>query len=606
MTAPEHESALLRAGRFLEDNTCIAILLIMSVLPLVHVIGREWFGGGLTGSIVIVQHLTMWISFLGAVLAARTDRLLALSTAEFLPEAWRARVDVAVAVVAVAITAALCIASVELVSIDRSFGDIAAWGIPVWLFTAVMPIAFAVITLRLIWHSADNWRGRAVAAGGLLIVIASAALPGSFAAMLVAPSLLVIVFSVLLGAPIYAALGGAALILFIAEGTPISAVPGEAYRMSTSAMLPAIPLFTLAGYLLAEGGASQRLLRLFKAIVGWMPGGVAVVVTLVLAFFTPLTGASGITILAMGGLLLPMLVRSGYRESHSIGLVTVSGSIGIFFPPSLPVILYAYYAELDLNSLFIAGLVPGVILIAAVGAWGAMRGTTNALMRSPFDVRELAAALWVAKWEVLLPVVILTGIFGGYTTLVEASAITVLYAFVIECVVFRELDLRRDVRRIVIESAAMIGGFMIILSVALGLTNYLIIAQVPSQVLAWVSALIDSPYVFLLTLNVFLIVVGALMDIYSAIIVIVPLIVPLAAAYGINPTHLAIVFLANMQLGYLMPPMGENLFLAAYRFKQPLARLYRCVLPFVGVILAVVLLITYIPGLTLWAIGALN
>ncbi|MGD2168254.1 MAG: TRAP transporter large permease, partial [Gammaproteobacteria bacterium] len=321
---------------------------------------------------------------------------------------------------------------------------------------------------------------------------------------------------------------------------------------------------------------------------------------------TPLTGASGITILAMGGLLLPMLLRSGYSESHSLGLVTVSGSIGIFFPPSLPVILYAYYAELDLNSLFVAGLVPGLVLIVAVSAWGAMRGTKSGLTRNPFDAHEFLAALWGARWEVLLPGVVLVGIFGGYTTLVEASAITVLYAFIVECVIYRELDLRQDLRRITIESATMIGGFMIILSVALGLTNFLIIAQVPSHVLNWVSAIIESPYVFLLTLNLFLIVIGALMDIYSAIIVIVPLIVPLAAAYGINPTHLAIVFLANMQLGYLMPPMGENLFLAAYRFEQPLARLYRCVLPFVGVILAVVLTVTYVPGLTLWAIDTLD
>lgn len=581
----------------------------MSVLPLAHVIGREWLGGGLPGSIVIVQHLTMWISFVGAVVAARTDRLLALSTAEFLSETWRPRINVFVAFVAVVITTALCVASIQLVWTDRLFGDIAAWQIPIWMFTAVMPAAFGVITFRLIWHSADHWGGRAIAASGLVIVIAAAALPDSlFDALFdvtLVPSLLVIALSVLLGMPIYAALGGAALILFAAEGTPISAVPGEAYRMSTSAMLPAIPLFTLAGYLLAEGGASQRLLQLFRAVVGWMPGGVALVVTLVLAFFTPLTGASGITILAMGGLLLPMLVRSGYSQTHSLGLITVSGSIGIFFPPSLPVILYAYYAELDLNSLFIAGLVPGVLLIAAVGAWGAMRGTTDGLKRSEFSVHELMAALWNAKWEILLPVIVLVGIFGGYTTLVEASAITVFYAFTIECVVFRELGFR-DLRRIVVESAAMIGGFMIILSVALGLTNYLIIAQIPTYVLEWVSSIIESPYVFLLMLNVFLIAIGALMDIYSAIIVIVPLIVPLAAAYGINPTHLAIVFLANMQLGYLMPPMGENLFLSAYRFEQPLTYLYRCVLPFVLVILAIVLIITYVPGLTLWAPGLIN
>jgi C4-dicarboxylate transporter DctM subunit len=602
MDTPEREPPSVRLWHVLEDNVCVAILIVMSMLPLVHVIGREWFGGGLSGSIVIVQHLTMWISFIGAMLAARSGRLLALSTSEFFSESWRPRINVVIAIFAVAITGALCVASVQLVLIDRSFGDIAAWQIPIWIFTAVMPIAFAAITLRLIWRSADNWRGRAIACSGLLVVAIIAMFPDALLDTIVVPGLLIIVVGVALGMPIYAALGGAALLLFAAEGTPISAVPGEAYRMGTSAMLPAIPMFTLAGYLLAEGGASQRLLRLFRAIVGWLPGGVAIVVTLVLAFFTPLTGASGITILAMGGLLLPMLVSSGYKESHSLGLITVSGSIGIFFPPSLPVILYAYYAELDLNALFIAGLVPGFVLIVAVGAWGALRGTKGGPVRSSFDIRELLAALRGAIWEVLLPVIVLAGIFGGYTTLVEASAMTVLYAFIVECLVFREFKLS-DLRRIVVESATMIGGFMIILSVALGLTNYLVIAQVPSYVLEWVSSVIESPYVFLLTLNAFLIVVGALMDIYSAIIVIVPLIVPLAGAYGINPTHLAIVFLANMQLGYLMPPMGENLFLSAYRFSQPLTYLYRCVLPFVCVILAVVILITYVPGLTLWALS---
>jgi tripartite ATP-independent transporter DctM subunit len=590
----------------LEDSFCIVVLAAMSVLPLVHVVSREWLGSGFAGSILIVQHMTMWISFLGAALAARSDRLLALSTSEFLPARYRGVCSIAVGVVSVAITSLLGVASLQLVAIDRSFGDIAAWGVPIWVFTAVMPIAFAMILLRLIWHASSSWRGRVIAATGCLFAALFFVVPDASAQQLLMPLGAMILAAMVLGMPIYAALGGAALLLFWAEGTPISAVPGEAYRMSTSAMLPAIPLFTLAGYLLAEGGSSKRLLRLFSALVGWMPGGIAIVVTLVLAFFTPLTGASGITILAMGGLLLPMLVRSGYSETHSLGLVTVSGSIGIFFPPSLPVILYAFYADLELNTLFLAGLLPGLLLIAAVGAWGALRGSERALSRTQFDARELRAALWEAKWEVLLPIVIVGGIFGGYATLVEASAITVLYAMIVEFVVFKELSWRHDLRRIMVESATMIGGFMIILSVALGLTNYLIIAQIPSAVLEWVSEIIESPYVFLLTLNLFLIVVGALMDIYSAIIVIVPLIAPMAAAYGINPTHLAIVFLANMQLGYLMPPMGENLFLSAYRFEQPLTRLYRCVLPFVAVILAVVLVVTYVPALTLWALDVLN
>jgi len=585
-----------------EDYLAVVVLACMSLLPLAEIVAREWLGGGVPGSISIVQHMTMWISFLGAALAARSDRLLALSTGSFLPGQWRDAVGVSANFLGITITALLFLASFQLVQVDRSFNDVAAWGIPVWVLTAVMPVAFALITGRLIWHASPGWPGRGAAALGLIGALLLLVVPQGLGASLLLPLGIVILLGTALGMPIYAAIGGAALLLFWAEGTPISAVPGEAYRMSTSPMLPAIPLFTLAGYLLSEGGSSQRLLRLLSALVGWMPGGLAIVVTAVLAFFTPLTGASGVTILAMGGLLLPMLVKARYSERNALGLVTVSGSIGVLFPPSLPVILYAYYAELRLGDLFIAGIVPGIVLVAVVAAWAAWTGTREGATRSPFNGAELARALWGARFEILLPVVILAGIFGGFATLVEASALTVLYAFIIECVFFRELHWRRDVVRVAIESATMIGGFMIILSVALGLTNYLIIAQIPMQVLSWVQEFIESPYVFLLMLNVLLIIVGALMDIYSAIIVLVPLIAPMAGAYGIHPVHLGIIFLANMQLGYLMPPMGENLFLSAYRFDKPLAEVYRCVLPYVGIILIAVLAITYIPALTLWLI----
>jgi C4-dicarboxylate transporter DctM subunit len=586
-----------------EDGLCIAVLALMSGLPIVEVLTREWLGGGVPGSISIVQQMVMWLSFLGAALAARSDRLLALSTGKFLPTSWGRALGTATGLLAVAVTTLLAIASFDLVRVDWRFGNPAAWGIPAWAFTSIMPAMFGVIALRLIWHAAPTWRGRAIAALGCLLAVSFLMLPDAAYTKLLLPAGAALIAGTLLGMPIYAALGGAALILFAAEGTPISAVPGEAYRMTTSPMLPAIPLFTLAGYVLAEGGSSQRLLRLFSALVGWLPGGIAVVITLVLAFFTPLTGASGVTILAMGGLLLPMLRKSGSSERHSLGLITVSASIGVFFPPSLPVILYAYYADLDLNQMFVAGLVPGILLVTAIAAWGAWRGRAPDRSLSKFDIGELGRALWAAKWEVLLPIVVLGGIFGGFATLVEASALTVLYALVVECLLFKDLSMTRDVPRIVVQSATMIGGFMIILAVALGFTDYLVIAQVPARVLDWVSAWVQSPYTLLLALNLFLIVVGALMDIYSAIIVVVPLITPLAAAYGINPVHLGIVFLANMQLGYLMPPMGEDLFLSAYRFDRPLATVYRAVLPFMGIILGAVLLLTYVPALTLWLLG---
>ena len=590
----------------LENALAVAVLVVIAGLPVAELLARELFGIGIPGSIPIVQHLTLWITFIGAALAAREDRLLALATAEFLHEDWASGIARATAWLSVALGATLVAASLQLVQFDFQYGDLIAWGIPIWVVSLVMPAALALITWRILTKNAESWRARLVLASGLLVPLVFGLVPGLDRPELLLPGLLFLSLATLLGLPIFLAIGGAAALLFYLEGTPIAAVPGEAYRMATSPMLPAIPLFTLAGYLLAEGGSSQRLLRFFSAAAGWMPGGLAVVVTLVLAFFTPLTGASGITILAMGGLLLPMLVQARYPEGHSVGLVTVSGSIGVLLPPSLPVILYAYYAELPLDELFIGGLLPGLLLIVVVAAWGAWFGWFKGAERTAFSWPELGRAAWAAKSELLLPFLILGGIFGGFATLIEAAAITVLYAFVIESLIFRELRFGKDLTRVVVESATMVGGFMIILGVALGLTNYLLIAQVPMLALQWVKEVIESPLLFLLALNLLLIVVGALMDIYSAIIVIVPLIVPMAAAYGIEPVHLGIIFLANMQLGYLMPPMGENLFLSAYRFKLPLGQIYRATLPYVLILLITVLLITYLPGLTLTLLDLLR
>jgi tripartite ATP-independent transporter DctM subunit len=328
-------------------------------------------------------------------------------------------------------------------------------------------------------------------------------------------------------------------------------------------------------------------------------------VVLLLAFFTPLTGASGITIVAMGGLLLPMLTGAGYPQRTAVGLITVSGSIGVFIPPSLPVILYAFYADVPLEQLFVAGAVPGLLLMAGVAGWGAMRGWFGGAGRTAFDGRGLRLALWDARWELLMPVALLGAIFAGYATLVETAALMIAYTLAVECVAYRQFSLTRDLPNVMVQSATLVGGFMIILGVALALTNYLALAQVPSRLLTMVQAYITSPWAFLLALNVFLVVVGALMDIYSAIIVVVPLLVPMTLAYGLDPIHVGVVFLANMQLGYLLPPMGENLFLSAYRFDSTLPSVYRAVLPYVGVLLLVVLVITYWPALTVGIVRAL-
>jgi tripartite ATP-independent transporter DctM subunit len=302
----------------------------------------------------------------------------------------------------------------------------------------------------------------------------------------------------------------------------------------------------------------------------------------------------------MGGLLLPVLLRARYPEGFSIGLVTASGSIGLLLPPSLPVILYGVTARnASIIDLFIGGLIPGLLLILLVTAWGVRRGLLAGKQRTPFDAAEARAAIWEAKGELALPLVILVGIFSGLTTLVEAAALTVAFAFLLECFVHRNLRVRRDMPRIGIECATMVGGFMIILGVALGLTNYLIDAEIPMRALALIQEHIESPYLFLLALNIFLLIVGGLMDIYSAIFVVVPLITPIAAAYGIDPVHLGIIFLANLELGYLTPPIGQNLFLASYRFDRPLPMLFRSIVPFCLLLFAGVLLITYVPPLTL-------
>ena len=593
-------ASLWKSLRRAEDLAAVTVLAALSLLPLAELLGRELVGAGVPGSIPLVQHLTLWITFIGAGLAARSDRLLALSTGEFLPEVWQRRVLGLTSALAVGVTGCLAFASAQLVSVDFNYSDTVAWGVPVWVFSSVMPIGFGLIALRLIRHGALTWRGRSLVVLGLLLPVVLAFLPGTPGPFIMWAAGLTLLAGMALGTPIYAVIGGAALLFFWYEGTPISAVPGETYRLSTESMLPAIPLFTVAGYVLAEGGASKRLLRLFSALIGWMPGGVAVVTTLVLAFFTPLTGASGITILAMGGVLLPMLLKARYQKQNALGLVTVSGSIGVLLPPSLPVILYAYYAELDLGRLFVAAFLPGVLLVLAVAGWGAWQGWRGKALRTPFRMRELYAASWEAKWEILLPLLILVGIFGGFATLVEAAALTVLYAVVIECLIHREVNFLRDIPRVVVESAVMVGGFMIILGVALGFTNYLVIARIPMHALEWIQEFIQSPYLFLLAVNIVLIVAGALMDIYSAIIVIVPMVAPMAVAYAVDPVHLGVIFLANLQLGYITPPVGVNLFLAAYRFKEPLIRIYRSTLAYFFILLVVVLLITYVPALTLW------
>jgi C4-dicarboxylate transporter DctM subunit len=413
---------------------------------------------------------------------------------------------------------------------------------------------------------------------------------------LILPALVLLLAATVLGAPIFVTLGGAALILLWGNDIPIEVMPIRHYQQVTNPSLPAIPMFTLAGYLLAEGGAARRLVRVFQALVGHFRGGAAIATVLVCAFFTSFTGASGVTILALGGLLMPALLSARYSEKNALGLLTGSGSIGLLFPPCLPIILYAIIAKIEINDMFLGGILPGILMVVAASIWGIFQSPKipkNEMMH--FSWREAGSALWDAKWELLLPAVACAALFSGYATAVEASAVTALYAFVVESLVYRDLSITRDLPRVMAECGLLVGAILLILGVALGFTGYLIQAQVPDHLITWVQSSVHSPLLFLLALNIFLLLVGCLMDIFSAIIVIVPLVVPLGIAFGIDPVHLGIIFLANLELGYLTPPVGMNLFLSSYRFDKPMPAVWKAIVPILLVLLGGVILITYVP-----------
>ncbi len=582
-----------------ENSAAGAILIALVLLPLAEIAGRLVFGRGITGSIPIVQHLTLWIAFLGAALAAREGKLLALATGEFLPQGGvRRGASFAAGVVGTIVAAALALASYELTQIEREAATVVTSGLPVWIAQLVMPIAFALIALRLAWNAGWSPWTRVAALSGIALGYLLHSRGEYFEEHALWPALAALGVATILGGPLFATIGGAALLCFLGDGVSGLAVPAESYRMAVSPTLPAIPLFTLAGLLLAEGSVAKRLLELFRALFGWLPGGTAIVCATLCAFLTVFTGGSGVTLLVAGGLLFQALKADGYRERFSLGLLTASGSLGLLFPPALPLILYSIVAQIPVEDLFLGGLLPGLLMVGLVVAWGVREGRRTGSERTPLRLRAVLTAAWAAKLELLLPVLVVVALFGGFATLVETAAIAALYTLVLQVVVHRDVSLTRDVPRVLRECAVLVGGVLIILAVALGLTSWLVDAEVPGVLVEWVQTHVESRLAFLLALNVFLLFVGCTMDIFSATVVVVPLIVPLGVAYEIHPVHLGILFIANLELGYLTPPVGLNLFLASYRFNRPLLEIYRATVPMLILLSIGVLLITYLPFLT--------
>lgn len=642
----------------LEDGTVIAALLLMALIPTAQVIVRLLFDATLTAINDYVRHLAVWVACLSGIVATRERRHLSLSAGlPKLPAPYDRWAAAGATTITVAVTTAVAVsaASLTLIGFDPS----ARVGVlPRRAVLAIMPVGFGLMALRAVIAAGrpdgDGGSGRAGAAAGVLgaalgVVLALPSLVELIIAVswevgsglpatietplrdaadavtgvvraLRLPLLIVMIVSAVAGVPIFAVLGGISLVMFATNGV-LETVPDEAYGMLISVQVPALPLFAVAGFLLSESGAGKRLIDLCTALFSRFRGGLIIAATLICAYFTTFTGASGVTILAVGGLLAALLLQSGFRKELAIGLLTASGSIGLLFPPSLPIIMYGMVTQTDIRALFAGGMGPGVLMVAALivftlvrarrtarrtaapqagageaGAAVAAAGAAAAAA-APAGLREIGAALRRAGWEAALPVVILALLFGGITNLVETAAVAVVYLLAVQLLIHRDLR-PRDLPRLFAKAAPIIGGILIILGLAKALSFAIVDAQAPQALVQWFGDRVSSPYVFLILFNAALLIAGCLMDIFSATVVLAPLLIPIGESYGLDPVHLGIIFLANLELGYLTPPVGLNLFLASYRFETPLSSLYRSTLPFLAILFASVLVITYVPPLT--------
>lgn len=613
----------------IEDSLIAVTLLSMALLPVIEFIGRKFFNTGVPGAAHFLRHGTLLLGFVAAVAATREDQNLKISAVDILlRESYRKPARLFSAFITIMACTAMAWAGCLLVMAEapaapewvKHFipsGSLSFWEdrllfddggnerigglIPVWMAETLMPLGFIGIMIRLIQREAGTPGTRMLLLAAIpLTLLVSSVFMDSVSTILL-PSIVLLLAAAALGAPIFALLGSIAILLFWSDGVTTAAIPAETYRIVTSEVFPAIPIFTLIGFILSESGASRRLEQLFVNWFGWMPGGIAVAVTMLCAFFTTFTGASGATILALGALLLPILMNRGFSQSFSVGLLTSTGSIGLLLPPSIVVILYAVVAQEPIIDMFKAAIVPGVLMVLPVVGWCVWKARRLNVKRDPFQLGKAMASLRYAAGELSLPVVVLGLLFAGWCSPVEAAAFGAVYALLIESLVYRDLGFRK-IYRLLVDGGIMVGSILIVLGVAMGLTSYLVDAGIPMQAADWVKSNVASRWVFLLAMNTALLLVGCFMDIFSALIVVVPLLLPIALVFGVDPIHLGIIFLANLQLGYLTPPVGMNLFLASVRFNRSLLRVARDTFPFLLLNGLVVILITYIPALSLWLI----
>ena len=601
---------LVLVSRRVEKGVLVATLALVTILPLIDVIGRPLGGLHVTGTAAYVQHLTLWLAFVGGLAAAGKLQHLTLSTSEFLGEGTRRTVSRLLAYsVSAAVVAVLAYASAQVVRVNAIAPKVLPIGLPEWWSESIMPVSLGLMALVFVWKASERWWGRLIALLAIPAVFALNWLPVEQVPR-VWPLTLVILAAALVGAPVFVAMGGIALVLFFRDGTPVAAVSAEVYRLVASEALPAIPLLTATGYVLAESAAAERLVRFFRAIFGWMPGGIAIMVAAVCAMFTTFTGGSGVTIIALGGLVYPILRKDGYSEGFSLGLVTAAGSLGLLFPPSLPVILYSVVVSagqsVPAQDLYLAGLVPGLLLVVLTAGYGVLIGVKSQRQKIRFSWKELGAATWGAKWELMLPVIIVSIFATGLTSMIETAAVALAYAVIVECFITRDIHVVKALPDVLLKAAGLMGAVLTLLSIAMGLTGYLVDAQVPTMILSWVKLHVHTQVVFLLALNIILLILGSVLEIYSAIIVLAPIIAPIGKEFGVDPIHLGVIFLANLEMGFLLPPVGLNLFLSSSRFGKPLTALYRHIIPFLIITGVGVLLITYVDAMSLGVLQLLG
>lgn len=588
----------------------------MALLPTIEAFSRLGMGlPTIPGSEGFVLLATLWIALLGSVLAARENRLLSLSRqVEFEIDQPVSIRDLYSNTMTFVLVTVMTYASAGFV-LENLTAETKVVPVPYWLVAIIIPIGFALITVSIFMISP-----RTLFIRGLMILAVFVVAALGYFELFTQPEffwlgIVLVLISFPLGVPIFAVLGGLAMLILHYNFGTIQTVANEAFTITEKYEYATIPLFALTGYILAEGNAPQRLVSVFHNWFGWMPGGTPIMSALLCAFFTALTGGSGVTILALGGLLLPMLRAEGYPLGFSIGLITVSGSLGLLFPPSLPLILYGVRGgtamQLGINQIFRAALIPGLILLGLVSLWGIRQSYRSNVVRSSFHLDKAIRSLWEAKWEVVIPFLILISVLTGFTRLVEVAAMSVVYSVIVEVIIYKDLKLE-DLYRVITKCAKFVGGILIIIAMAKALNLAFVDVSFYEIMLRWIESNIHNKYLLLLALNFFLLIVGCLMDIFSAIIIIVPLISQLfrsssfsmfgdfyeggiAMILGLQAVHVAVIFIANLELGYITPPVGMNLFLAAYRFDKPLSKIYRATLPYFLILLVGVMIITYVP-----------